>query len=344
MQRIAVDTLGGDDNSVAAINAAMRYAKDHSDVFLHLVGDNAQIWEVIGKRPKWKWWWKQPNNVRVDHAPISVRMDGAASSVLRCDPQVSVVKAAELVDNGTVSGAVSVGNSGACMVAARRKIGCLPGIDRPAIALEWPTTSGRPIVLLDAGANVDCTTKQLIQFTELGVLYSHRVLKVPSPRIRLLSIGEENGKGNKQVKAAAEALSEHFPNQFLGNIEGKCLSHNPDADVVVCDGFIGNVVLKTGEGSVRLALESTLKYVQARWYLWPFLAFLPFILKAAGRSLKYEAFGAAPLLGIDGIFFIGHGCSNEAAFYRAIESVHRALECDLIDLLRAAFQTEEVAK
>jgi glycerol-3-phosphate acyltransferase PlsX len=222
----------------------------------------------------------------------------------------------KLVKEGIADGFVTAGNTGAAMATAKMVLGVLPGVDRPALASLMPTSSGQPSILLDVGANVDCKVHHLEQFAVMGNIYAKRMLGIERPRVGLLSIGEEESKGNELTREAFHALKE-LPICFLGNVEGRDI-YNGNADVIVCDGFVGNVALKASEGlakfivaQLREALNSTVTAQVGA--LLSRKAFADF-----KKRLDYTEYGGVPLLGLRGVCIIGHGSSNDRAIFNGI--------------------------
>jgi len=222
----------------------------------------------------------------------------------------------KMVREGRAAGFLTAGNTGAAMATAKMVLGSLAGVDRPALATVLPTTTGHPCVLLDVGANVDCDPENLVQFAVMGHMYARNVLHIAYPRVGLLSIGEEDSKGNTLTRDTLPLLRA-LPMHFLGNVEGRDL-YNGHADVIVCDGFVGNVALKTSEGlaklvrsSLRESLKSTVtSQVGALLSQRAFAAFK--------KRLDYSEYGGAPLLGVRGVCIVGHGSSNERAILNGI--------------------------
>jgi glycerol-3-phosphate acyltransferase PlsX len=226
----------------------------------------------------------------------------------------------KLVRDRKVAGFVTAGNTGAAMATAKMVLGALPGVDRPALATPMPTSKGNPCVLLDVGANVDCKAHNLEQFAVMGEMYARSVLKIHKPRVGLLSIGEEETKGNDLTREALPLLKA-LPINFIGNVEGRDI-FNGHADVIVCDGFVGNVALKTSEGIGRFVRdvlrESLTRTVTAQvGALLSRRAFNDF-----RRRLDYTEYGGAPLLGVRGVCIIGHGSSNDNAIFNGIRVAH----------------------
>ncbi len=247
----------------------------------------------------------------------------------------SIRIAARLVHDGIADGFVSAGNTGAVMVTAKLVQTMLPGVDRPALASAFPTLKGKPVVVVDVGANVDCTPNMLAQFAVMGDIYSRVIFHTTRPRVGLLSIGEEEHKGNELTKAATPLLKA-LPIHFIGNVEGRDI-YAGDTDVIVCDGFIGNVALKVSEGLVEMvykmlreSLEATITrkigYVLAR------AAFKEF-----KKRVDYSEYGGAPLLGVKGVCIITHGRSNSNAIKNAIRVAAEFAEGKINEKIEAEF-------
>jgi glycerol-3-phosphate acyltransferase PlsX len=273
--------------------------------------------------------------IDVVDAPEVIEMHEHPAMALRRKRRASILVAMQQVKAGGAVAVVSAGHTGASMGAAQFVLGRLPAIDRPAIAAVLPTITGAPVILLDVGANVDCKPSQLAQFAVMGSLYSE-ILGTARPRVGLLSNGEEETKGNDLTIRAAE-LMRGLPVTFVGNVEGRDLLFGA-ADVVVCDGFVGNVAIKLGEGLV-LALRDILQSEFSGWSgrLWQ-LYMLPVAgrIRRAWNRLDYREHGGAPLLGIDGICVIAHGRSNARAIRSAIRVAAEAARHELPRRIREA--------
>jgi glycerol-3-phosphate acyltransferase PlsX len=254
--------------------------------------------------------------IEIVHTDEWISMDDKAATALRKKPNSSMRLGLKLVKDKTVAGFFTAGNTGAAMATAKMVLGALPGVDRPALSSIMPTASGRPSILLDVGANVDCKVQHLAQFAVMGNIYAKRMLGIERPRVGLLSIGEEESKGNELTREAFAALKE-LPICFLGNVEGRDI-YNGNADVIVCDGFVGNVALKTSEGLAKListllrdALTTTVTAQVGA--LLSRKAFADF-----KKRLDYTEYGGVPLLGLRGVCIIGHGSSNDRAVFNGI--------------------------
>ncbi|HUA21406.1 MAG TPA: phosphate acyltransferase PlsX [Bryobacteraceae bacterium] len=309
MVTIAVDAMGGDHAPKAEVEGSVRAAKSLG-VRVILVGKQDVLRKELAQHEGFR---DLPIEVR--HASEVVTMEDSIKAV-RQKRDSSVRVAARLVRDGVVDGFVSAGNTGAVMATAKFVQTMLPGVDRPALASAFPTLKGTPVVVVDVGANVDCTPNMLAQFAVMGDLYSRVIFRTARPRVGLLSIGEEEHKGNDLTRSATPLLKA-LPIHFIGNVEGRDI-YAGDTDVIVCDGFIGNVALKVSEGLVdmiyqmlRESLEATITrkigYVLAR------TAFQDF-----KKRVDYSEYGGAPLLGVKGVCIICHGRSNANAIKNAI--------------------------
>ena len=316
--RIAVDAMGGDFAPRAAVAGALASAS-RDGVAIVLVGDRGAIEAELGR------WPRSGVELEIVHAEERIAM-GEPATIVRRKRRSSLVLCAEAVRDGRADAMVTAGNTGAAMVAAKLVLGSIPGVDRPALAAVFPNPRGRTVVL-DVGANVDSKPAHLRQFAVMGHFYAQEVIGTPHPRIGLLSIGEEDAKGNEVTRDAAKALAATGLN-FMGNVEGNNV-FDGSCDVVVCDGFVGNVLLKSAEamaelivGMMREELHRTSRTLFGGWLAKP--AFANF-----QRRTDYAEYGAVPLLGVRGGCFIGHGRSNAKAIRNAIR---RAVEFSAAEL------------
>ena len=309
--KIAVDAMGGDYAPAVVVEGAVWAAREF-DVPLILVGDKTRVEDELAKH---KW---QGLPISVIHASQVVSMDESPGQALRKKKDSSIKVCFDLVKNGEANAVVSAGNSGAAMAAGIFVLRNLKGVDRPAIAVIIPTKK-EPVVVLDAGGNVDCKPLHLVQFAVMGSVYAKYILKKNSPKIGLLSNGEEEGKGNELTRETHEILKDSSFNylDYVGYMEGRDI-FSGDLDVVVCDGFVGNVVLKVTEG-VAEALISMLKKEITASLPAKFGALLAKgALEKVKKKVDYAEYGGAPLLGIDGIGIISHGASDAKAIKNAI--------------------------
>ncbi|OGR93016.1 MAG: hypothetical protein A2992_04565 [Elusimicrobia bacterium RIFCSPLOWO2_01_FULL_59_12] len=306
--RIAVDAMGGDYAPGAIVEGAIRAIRElHHEIIL--VGDKAVV-EAELSRPH-----HAGARVRVEPSEGLVGMHESPAQGCRQKPHSSIMTAASLVALGQADAIVSAGNSGATMAAALWHMRRLPGVLRPAITSIMPTLKGFCVVT-DVGANVDCKPKHLLQFAIMGSQFAKHIFNRPNPRVGLLSIGEEPSKGNELTLASSELFAQHLPN-FIGNVEGRDIPKGL-ADVVVCDGFVGNVVLKFGEGMAEAVVSLIREQVQAH----PLAKLGGLLLRGALRDvhkkIDYSEYGGAPLLGVNGVCIVCHGKSTPKAIFNAI--------------------------
>lgn len=323
--KIAIDAMGGDFGPAPNVEGALQ-AVDDSDIEVILVGDEPQIRDQLRRLGA-----ADRRRVTVAHAPQTVGMHESPALVARKKRDSSIWVATELVKSGEAQAVVSAGNTGASMVAAFFVFGVIKGVERPAIAVSLPTVTGEAI-MLDAGATVDCTAQHLHQFGLMGNEYGKHIFGKPNPRIGLLSIGEEDSKGNEVTKEAFKLLKAS-PIHFIGNIEGRDV-YGGEADIIVCDGFIGNVALKISEG-----LADTIKKLLLKEIAGSFLGRLsyPFIaapLLRLRRRMDYAEFGGAPLLGANGVTIICHGRSSAKAIKNAIRRAQGLAHSSLNELIQ----------
>src|SRR5262250_578226 len=309
MTTIAVDAMGGDHAPRAEVEGAILAARE-LDVRVVLVGIEATVQQELGRH-------RQRNlPIEVANATEVVTMRDSPSQAFRRKKDSSLHVAARLVRDGKADGLVSAGNTGAVMTVARFVLGTLPSVDRPALAAAFPNMKEKVSVILDVGANVDSKPEQLEQFAVMGEIYYRTIFGVRKPRVALLSIGEEEMKGNELTREAFNRLK-HGHLNFTGNVEGRDVFRG-NVDVIVCDGFIGNVALKISEGLVehiRGMLKKAIKRSLASQIVYALSkrAFDDF-----RKRTDYSEYGGAPLLGVRGITIIGHGRSNPNAIKNAI--------------------------
>jgi glycerol-3-phosphate acyltransferase PlsX len=293
--RLAVDAMGGDHGPGEVVPGALAHAAAHPEDRVILVGDERTLRAIAGDLPA---------NVAIVHASQVIGMDEHPARAMREKKDATIIVAMDLVKRGEADAVVTAGHTGAGMAAAVLRLGRLPGVDRPALAVQMITDAG-PIVLLDIGANPDSTPENLVQYARMGAIFAERVLGVRSPRVALLSIGEEKGKGDARIQRATELLDASGL-RFEGNVEGKDLPHHL-ADVVVCDAVLGNVVIKFFEGLSgfifdlwRRELGGSLRGRLAYLLLRPGVARIRHVF-------DYERAGGSPLLGVRGSVIITHG-------------------------------------
>jgi len=325
--RIAIDAMGGDFAPCEIVKGAVEAARGLSGIErLFLVGNETAI------RAELALYGETPECIEVRHASQVIEMDDSPALALRRKKDSSIMQAVNLVKDGEADAIFSAGSTGAAVAACTLRLRTLESVNRPAIATVMPSLKS-PFVLLDAGATTDCTAAMLVEFAAMGDIYAEKILNIEKPTVGLLSIGGEDAKGSKFTKEAFQLLESSHLN-FIGNVESHDLFEGK-VDVAVCDGFIGNVVLKTGE---------SVSHAMGQWIRESFSSSLirkigAGILKASGafkeikEKVDPEAYGGAPLLGVKGVCIIGHGSSSSYAVYNAIRVAGAAIEQKLNRLI-----------
>ena len=322
--RIVVDAMGG-DNAPQEIVAGALMAAGGLGVELTLVGRlDAIRAELAGTT--------EIPGLRVVEAPDVIEMDEHATEAVRAKPESSINVGLRLVKKGEADAFVTAGNTGAAMAAALLTLGRIKGISRPALATVFPVGEDHLSMLLDVGANAECRPIHLLQFAYMGSAFMERMFAMPRPKIGLLSIGEEDSKGNALVVEVNAGLRQSRLN-FIGNVEGKDIAHGV-ADVVVMDGFTGNVVLKPAEGIAELMFSELRKAVELTPWNRAAGLILMSELRKVKRRLDYTEYGGAQLLGVDGVTVIGHGRSNARAVFSAIRAARDAVQNGVLEQLR----------
>ena len=316
--------MGGDEAPGSIIDGALVAAR-HLQIGLLLVGDRDSIERELSRHPAVAW-------LEIDIVDTRDRIEMAepAAAALRRKPRASIRVAAESVRDGRAAALFSAGHTGATVLAAHAAFGRLPGVDRPALATIIPTRA-RPAVLLDCGASVECRPHHLVQFAIMGAAYARVALGCDHPRVGLLSVGEEECKGNELTRDAHQLLKS-APVQFVGNVEGRDV-YAGHADVIVCDGFTGNVTLKISEGLVDtvetlLHEELSATFGTRVGYLLSRQAYRRF-----RKRLDYSEYGGAPLVGLNGVCIVGHGRSSAKAVRNAVAMAARVVGDGLVDKL-----------
>ena len=310
---IALDAMGGDHGADTVIPAALNILKQRDDLRIILVGDQSRLETLLAHAGSSI----TDDRLRIHHASEVVDMDEAPSRALRLKKDSSMRVAIDLVKQGQAQACVSAGNTGALMATARYVLKTLPGIDRPAISTEIPSIEGYTQVL-DLGANVDCTAEHLFQFAVMGSVLANAVHGLDKPRIGLLNIGEEEIKGNEQVKDAARLLAGSRSLHYIGFVEGDDV-FTGGVDVVVCDGFVGNVALKTSEGVAKMITHFMRQsFSRNAFTKLAGLMVMP-VLKSFRSRIDPRKYNGASLLGLRGIVIKSHGGADAVAFENAIK-------------------------
>ena len=335
---IVVDGMGSDKAPEPEVRGAVLACR-HYDVRVHLVGPEEILRPALDRAlhgPRWPG--SAEPNIHIVHASEWISMDDKAAQAVRAKRDSSMRIGLRMVREGTARGFFTAGNTGAAMATAKMVLGMLAGVHRPALATIIPTVTGSPSLLLDVGANVDCDPDNLVQFAVMGHMYARNVLHMARPRVGLLSIGEEDSKGNSLTHDTFPLLRDLAVIDFIGNVEGRDL-FNGRTDVAVCDGFVGNVAIKTCEGTAKLvstllreALKSTVTSQVGA--LLSRKAFNDF-----KKRLDYSEYGGAPLLGVRGVCIVGHDSSNEKAVMNGIRVAAEFAQAEVNSHIEAALRT-----
>lgn len=330
--RIAIDAMGGDFAPAEIVAGALR-AQEELDVEILLVGDPTLVEQEVKRH-------HSSAHIQIVPSEGTIEMHEEPLTGLRKKPKASINVAMDLVKKKKADGVVSAGHSGAAMAAALLRLGRLPGIDRPAIGAVFPTIiPSRSVLILDVGANVDCRPKFLEQFAVMGTIYSQYVLGVEAPRVGLLNIGEESTKGNDLAVRTHQILQDNPRVYFVGNAEGRDVLSG-DFDVIVCDGFVGNVLLKFAEavGGVLLQIlkEELPKGIRGKLGT----ALLKPNLRRIGQRVDHAEHGGGLLLGVNGICIISHGSSQAPSVFNAIRLAKEAIDHQVLERIQAQCQAD----
>jgi len=317
--KLALDAMGGDYAPSEIIEGAKEACKENPDIEVILLGEPSRLPDNL------------PKKIKVKACGQSIGMHEPAAKAVKTKKDSSIVIGPKLVKAGEADAFISAGNTGAVMASALLGLGRIKGIDRPAIAVTLPTAS-KPVVLLDAGANPDCKPANLLQFAMLGSTFSQKVLGIKNPSIGLLNIGQEKGKGDDLVKLTHDLLEQSSLN-FYGNIEGQDVSSGT-TDIVVCDGFIGNVVLKTMEGLASVMFKELKNVINATTVNKVGGILLASSLKKLQTRLNQDTYGGTHLLGVNGVCIIGHGSSKRTAIKNAIEVAKKSIKHGFIEKVK----------
>jgi len=313
---VAVDAMGG-DNAPGEIVLGARRAVDEFGIDVVLVGRSDEVGDSMGL------------DVVEASEVIAMSEDGAKG--VRVKKDSSLVRGSELVRDGKAAAFVSAGNTGATVAAALLRMGRIKGVSRPAVATPIPVPGGHPTVLLDSGAMADCKASWLVQFAQMGSVFSHLRFGVQSPRVGLLSIGEESSKGNQLTKQTHALLGELAGINFIGNVEGRDIMSD-DVDVVVTDGFTGNVVLKTLEGGLKTMVSAVFGALASADSAAESLG----LLAPLAAELDPDTYGGAVLLGVNGVSIIGHGSSGADAIVNAVRVAAEMIDAEIVGSIAAS--------
>ncbi len=333
--KIAVDAMGGDFAPEQVVLGAIAAAKQY-DCEVILVGDENKVKAELAKNPQW-----QDLKISIYHASDEIGMSEHPGAAVRRKKDASIVVATRLVKDGTCDAVLSAGSTGAAVASALFGLGRMKGIDRPTIATPMPTVNGVTL-LLDSGANIDSKPQHLVQSALMGSIYAEYVFGIKSPRVGLLNIGEESTKGNEQALATYPLLQEMKTINFQGNAEGRDIPRGT-FDVVVCDGFVGNVVLKFAEGLAKTIMKLIKETIKSGGWLAKIGAILlvPTFKKLA-KKMDYAEYGGAPLLGVNGCYIICHGSSNAKAIRSAIGVANEYVKNNVLEHISDSIAKEEI--
>jgi|SRR5690554_763145 len=328
--RIALDAYGSDNAPIPEIEGAVKAIHENHCDLIYLVGKVEELEKELEK------YYYDREKIKIVDARQIIKMDDSAASSVRNKTDSSLVRAIELHKEGKADAVVSAGNTGAVMAASLFKLGRIKNVHRPAIALTLPTQKNYEIVL-DVGANVDCEPEYLLHFAILGSLYAQEMLNVSAPRVALLNIGEESMKGSKLIKATYGLLSKEQRINFIGNIEGKDLLKGV-TDVVVCDGFVGNIILKTVEGAIVSVFDIMREQFKKDWVA-KIGAVLSFpVYSYLKKKLDHTEYGGALLVGLNGLPVVAHGRSNGKAIMNALKFACKISESGFVNKVQQYFE------
>ena len=333
MVRIAIDAMGGDFGPAPIVEGTLLALKSEKFQPI-LVGKRDELLPLIPEVFQ--------NRITIVDADDVISMDDAASSALKRRDS-SIYKAVDLVRDRAADAVVSAGHSGATMSLATLRIGRLPGVLRPAIATLMPNTVGSETLVLDVGANVDSEPEHLVQFAIMGKAYATDLLEKEHPRVGLLANGEEKSKGNKVVKDTHTLLSSLTGFNFVGNVEGNDIFRG-SVDVVVCDGFVGNVLLKTAEGTANTAVTMMKDLIKSSKLAMIGALLMRGVFRGLKKRMDYAEYGGAPLLGVNGCAIVSHGKSNPKAIKNAIAQAVRFIESGVNEDIQAYIERYQPKK
>ncbi|URN93353.1 MAG: phosphate acyltransferase PlsX [Candidatus Pristimantibacillus lignocellulolyticus] len=328
--KIAIDAMGGDNAPKEIVEGAIAAANDNQDIEIVLVGNKQAIQAIIGEQ--------KPSNLSIIHADEVIESDDEPVKAVRRKKNSSMVVAGKLVKDGDADAMLSAGNTGALMTTGLLIVGRIAGIERPALAPLLPSLDKVGMLALDLGANMDATAEQLMQYAVMGSIYREKVEGLKNPRIGLLNVGSEEMKGNEVTKAAYSLLKESNLN-FIGSVESKTIL-NRECDVLVCDGFSGNIMLKSYEGAASVIFNELKKAFKLNFLTKLAAAVMLPKLKGLKKTLDPNEFGGAPLLGLNGLVLKIHGSSDSRAVQAAVKQAKTAVSSGLIASIKEEINKE----
>jgi glycerol-3-phosphate acyltransferase PlsX len=326
--------MSGEKDESELIAGALKALKEDKEIELTLIGEYDIISEELAKTDY------DSKRLKIENADEIITMDESPIKALRKKKNATVNVGAALLKKSEVDAFISPGNTGSVMAAGLLRVGRIKGVSRPPIAIQFPAAEGSTLVL-DNGANTDCSPENLQQFALMGQLYAENVMKIENPKVALLNIGEEKTKGNNLSKESYQVLSDDPRiKNFIGNVEGRDI-FSDKVDVVVTDGFVGNVVLKTTEGAasffldlIKESFKTNLRSKIAAFLIKPYL-------KKVLKKIDYRQYGGAPLLGVNGIVIISHGSSDSTAIYNAVKTAKKTVKEDIVELIKVELEKNE---
>lgn len=327
---IAIDVMSGDLGPRVIIPAIIEFLAKKKDVFVRLIGDGNVIRPLLDQNAP-------HDRIQIIQSNEVIAMDESPIAAMRHKKQSSMHLAVQQIKDQQAQACISAGNTGALMAISKHKLGMIEGIDRPAICGALPTLYGHSY-LLDMGANVDCDAEHLLQFALMASVMVAIAKGKKSPTVALLNNGEEDSKGNSQVKKAAALLSNHPKLNYIGYIEGHDL-FTAAADIIVCDGFVGNIALKTSEGVASYIMQKIRQEIHADFFTWLLSFFARPALYRVKKSIDPRCFNGASLLGVQGVVVKSHGHADQKAFYHALMQTYRLMQSDMTQRLNQAFST-----
>lgn len=331
--KIVIDAMGGDQAPDEIIKGVVKAVKKFPDITCILTGKENKLTEKLKELTY------NEDRLKIVNATQTVSMSDKPSAVLRNKKDSAIIVGADLVKEDKAEALISAGNTGAVMAASIFNIGRVSKVKRPPIATVFPSKIGKTLVL-DAGANVDSKALHLMQFAIMGQIYAEQVLNITNPRIGLLSIGSEKEKGNKLNSKTYEMLEKKdLVNNFIGNVEGRDI-FNGSCDVIVCDGFVGNIVLKTTEGVASYVFDLLKDTLTKNFKTKIGALLLKDELKKMKNKVDYRQYGGAPLLGLKGLVIISHGSSDAQAIYSAIKVAREAIKNNVVEIIESKLATD----
>ena len=326
MIRIAVDVYGGDNAPGCVIDGSLNAMEQMPDVSITFFGDEEEVKSLLKDRKY------DPARVNIVHAPDQITNHDSPTLAIRRKLESSLVKAVDSVKKGDCDGMVTAGSTGATMAGGIFRVGRIKGIDRPALAPVMPTATGTPVILVDCGANADCKPEYLVQFAMMGNAYMKGVMGIENPKVGLLNIGAEDEKGDELRKAVFPLLKECKAINFVGNVEAR-EALSGDVQVIVCDGFAGNVLLKSTEGAAGLLIGKIKEALVSNFRTKIGALLIKPALKKVLKLLDYEQYGGAALLGVTGPMVKAHGSSSAKAYCFAIRQCRNMVEGKVVRII-----------